>query len=115
MWARVSWKEATKLDLPEPVATLTLGQYAAQRRPERRSMPGLHPSVSLDGQQSLARQWRIPCQDVANRTRFLTVFVEQARVVLVGPPGETATFSAGQLIELSAALQQAADEAERQR
>lgn len=78
-------------------------------------MPGLHPSVSLDGQRTLAREWRIPCQDVANRTRFLTVFVEHARVVLVGPPGETATLSTGQLTELSAALQQAADEAERQR
>ncbi|HWE88319.1 MAG TPA: hypothetical protein VG317_02495 [Pseudonocardiaceae bacterium] len=52
---------------------------------------------------------------MANRSRYVTLFVEHGRVVLVGPPGETATFSAGQLIELSTALRQAADEAERQR
>ena len=60
-----------------------------------------------------ARQWRIRCQDVANRERFITLFVEHGRVVLVGPPGESAVLSPGQLNQLRAALQEAADEAER--
>jgi hypothetical protein len=34
-------------------------------------------------------------------------------VVLVGPPGESAVLSPGQLNQLRAALQEAADEAER--
>ena len=59
------------------------------------------------------RQWRVRCQDVANRERFLTVFVEHGNVVLVGPPGEAAVLSHGQLSQLRTALQEAADEAER--
>jgi hypothetical protein len=65
------------------------------------------------GEQRRARQWRIRCQDVANRERFLTLFVEHGRVVLVGPPGESAVLTAGQLGQLRTALQEAADEAER--
>jgi hypothetical protein len=50
---------------------------------------------------------------VANRDRFLTLFVEHGRIVLVGPPGESAVLTPGQLGQLRAALQEAADEAER--
>lgn len=60
-----------------------------------------------------SRQWRIRCQDVANRERFLTLFVEHGKVVLVGPPGESAVLTPAQLGQLRAALQEAADEAER--
>jgi hypothetical protein len=65
------------------------------------------------GTRGRPRQWRIRCQDVANRERFLTLFVEHGRVVLVGPPGESAVLTAGQLGQLRVAPQEAADEAER--
>ena len=67
----------------------------------------------VDEHPARSRQWRIRCQDVANRERFLTLFVEHGRVVLVGPPGESAVLTAGQLGQLRTALQEAADEAER--
>lgn len=51
--------------------------------------------------------WRVRCGDVINRDRCLTVLVEEGDVVLVGPPGETARLSAGQLGELRAALNEA--------
>lgn len=57
--------------------------------------------------------WRINCGDVINRERCLTVLVERNRVVLVGPPGETAVLDAGQLGQLRAALREAAEQAER--
>jgi hypothetical protein len=103
------------LDLPEPVANVALRDVALAGRTTRRFDTALGARVNLDGGPADSPQWRIPCQDVANRSRYVTLFVEHGRVVLVGPPGETATFSAGQLIELSTALRQAADEAERQR
>jgi hypothetical protein len=75
---------------------------------------GVDMGVDEQGQRGQrARQWRIRCQDVANRERFITLFVEHGRVVLVGPPGESAVLSPGQLNQLRAALQEAADEAER--
>jgi hypothetical protein len=57
--------------------------------------------------------WRINCGDVVNRERCLTVLVERNRVVLVGPPGETAVLNAGQLGQLRTALREAAEQAER--
>ncbi|MCP2260572.1 hypothetical protein LX15_004290 [Streptoalloteichus tenebrarius] len=59
------------------------------------------------------RRWRIGCRDVANRECHLTVLVDRDRVVLVGPPGETAVLSAGQLGRLRAALREAAEQAGR--
>ena len=59
------------------------------------------------------RWWRIRCRDVVNRDRCLTVLVDRGTVVVVGPPGETAVLSAGQLGQLRAALREAADQAER--
>ncbi|HEY2698774.1 MAG TPA: hypothetical protein VGJ45_25170 [Pseudonocardiaceae bacterium] len=43
----------------------------------------------------------------------MTVLVEHGRVVLVGPPGETAVLTSGQLNQLRAVLHEAAEEAER--
>lgn len=57
--------------------------------------------------------WRVQCGDVIDRERCLTVFIENNEVVLVGPPGETARLSAGQLGQLRAALNEAAKQAER--
>ncbi len=57
--------------------------------------------------------WRVRCSDVVDRERCLTVLVDRGRVVLVGPPGETAVLSADQLVQLRAALREAAEQAER--
>lgn len=56
--------------------------------------------------------WRVSCRDVVNRDRFLTVLIDRDRVVLVGPPGETAVLSPVQVGQLSDALRQAATQAE---
>jgi hypothetical protein len=67
----------------------------------------------LEGTFAGRRVWRVSCGDVINRERCLTVLVERNRVVLVGPPGETAVLTAGQLGQLRAALREAAEQAER--
>ncbi|GAA3435585.1 hypothetical protein [Kutzneria kofuensis] len=64
---------------------------------------------ALDGR----RAWQVHCSDVVNRERHLTVVVDKGRVVLMGPPGETAVLSAGQLGQLRTVLREAADQAER--
>ena len=78
-----------------------------------RSDPAFGVDTGVDEPMTRTRQWRIRCQDVANRERFITLFVEHGRVVLVGPPGESAVLSPAQLGQLRTALQEAADEAER--
>ncbi|MEU5691063.1 hypothetical protein [Actinosynnema sp. NPDC020468] len=74
-------------------------------------------STDLDsgwrGSTGQRRSWRIRCSDVVDRERCLTVLVDRGRVVLVGPPGETAVLSADQLVQLRAALREAAEQAER--
>ncbi|GAB3573601.1 hypothetical protein GCM10027445_33030 [Amycolatopsis endophytica] len=57
--------------------------------------------------------WRVQCGDMINRDRCVTVLVQDDQVVLVGPPGETARLTAGQLGQLQAALNEAAKLAER--
>lgn len=57
--------------------------------------------------------WRVQCGDLISRERCVTVFVEDDEVVLVGPPGETARLTKGQLGQLRAALNEAAELAER--
>jgi hypothetical protein len=57
--------------------------------------------------------WQISCQDVVDRERSLTVLVKDDRVLVVGPPGETAVLSAGQLGQLATALRLAAQQTER--
>lgn len=69
--------------------------------------------IELRGSALGRKVWRINCGDVVNRERCLTVLVERNRVVLVGPPGETAVLTAGQLGQLRAALREAAEQAER--
>jgi hypothetical protein len=109
------------VELLEPMATLADGSAVGQQRPQRRPELGRSESGSgvttvgagVGEQDGRGRQWRIRCQDVANRERFLTVLVEHGRVVLVGPPGETAVLTSGQLNQLRAVLHEAAEEAER--
>jgi hypothetical protein len=67
----------------------------------------------LAGSVAGRRVWRVSCGDVINRERSLTVLVERNQVVLVGPPGETAVLTTGQLGQLRAALREAAEQAER--
>lgn len=57
--------------------------------------------------------WRVQCGDLIDRERCLTVFVDDNEVVLVGPPGETARLTGGQLGQLRVALNEAAKLAER--
>jgi hypothetical protein len=84
-----------------------------------RTLPGLPADDVADHRGDLhgsalgRKVWRINCGDVVNRERCLTVLVERNRVVLVGPPGETAVLTAGQLSQLRAALREAAEQAER--
>ena len=47
--------------------------------------------------------------DLISRERCVTVYVDDDEVVLVGPPGETARLSVGQLGQLRAALNEAAE------
>jgi hypothetical protein len=69
--------------------------------------------TDLPGSTAGRKVWRVRCGDVINRERCLTVLVDHGRVVLVGPPGETAVLSAGQLGQLRSALREAAEQAER--
>jgi len=57
--------------------------------------------------------WRVQCGDLISRERCVTVFVDDNEVVLVGPPGETARLTGGQLGQLRTALNEAAKLAER--
>src|SRR5207245_2655464 len=45
--------------------------------------------------------WRVQCGDMINRERCVTVLVQDDQVVLVGPPGETARLTAGQLDQVA--------------
>ena len=81
-----------------------------------RKVPGIVSEGSpadMHGSALGRKVWRINCGDVVNRERCLTVLVERNRVVLVGPPGETAVLTAGQLSQLRTALREAAEQAER--
>lgn len=103
----------SSVDLAEPVGSTSGVSIAAPPRPALRPEPGFGVSMGVDGRPAGIRQWRVRCQDVANRERFVTLFVEHGRVVLVGPPGESAVLTPAQLTQLRTALQEAADEAER--
>jgi hypothetical protein len=70
---------------------------------------------TLHGSVAGRRVWRVSCGDVINRDRCLTVLVEKNKVVLVGPPGETAVLTTSQLGQLRTALREAAEQAERSR
>ncbi|SHE65036.1 hypothetical protein [Streptoalloteichus hindustanus] len=89
------------------------GSSTRWRRPERN--PRQRCSGETRGQRRPYRRhrWRIGCRDAANRQCHLTVLVDRDRVVLVGPPGETAVLSASQLRRLRDALREAAEQAGR--
>lgn len=81
--------------------------------PPRLEAEDADPRGELHGSALGRKVWRINCGDVVNRERCLTVLVERNRVVLVGPPGETAVLTSGQLGQLRTALREAAEQAER--
>lgn len=66
-----------------------------------------------DDAEQCADEWRIRCHDVVSRDRCLTVLVDKGRVLLVGPPGETAVLTNEQLSQLRNALEEAAVQVER--
>jgi len=70
------------------------------------------PSYAGHDQDGNRHWWRVSCRDVIDRERFLTVLIDRDRVVLVGPPGETAVLSTTQVGQLSDALREAAGRAE---
>lgn len=66
------------------------------------------PPAGREGDQ---HRWHIDCRDVVDRERSLTLLIDRDRVVLVGPPGETAVLSPVQVRQLSVALGEAAHQA----
>jgi len=70
----------------------------------------LPPYIGRD-REGNGQWWRISCRDVINRERYLTVLIDRDRVVLVGPPGETALLSLNQASQLRDALREASDRA----
>lgn len=95
----------------DPVEPAGASLATAPERPTRHS--AFDVDTGVDELPARSRHWRIRCQDVTDRERFLTLFVEHGRVVLVGPPGESAVLTPGQLGQLRTALQEAAEQAER--
>ncbi len=91
----------------------TAASATPRRVPGIVSESSVEPREDLHGSALGRKVWRINCGDVVNRERCLTVLVERNRVVLVGPPGETAVLTAGQLNQLQIALREAAEQAER--
>jgi hypothetical protein len=94
-----------------------VGATAAETEPAAPASAEVSPALrvlsgGINGSVRGRRVWRISCGDVINRERCLTVLVEGNKVVLVGPPGETAVLNPGQLGQLRAALQEAAEQAE---
>ncbi|WP_157736546.1 hypothetical protein [Actinoalloteichus hoggarensis] len=53
--------------------------------------------------------WLVDCRDVANRACVITVLVDHGRVVLLGPPGETAVLTAAEVGRLRTVLHEAAE------
>ncbi|PXY34854.1 hypothetical protein DI005_17010 [Prauserella sp. PE36] len=110
----------------EFVHSITAGRAATGTTPVHRSPVGekarqpLSSASTADPRAAAVRRyeggqlvWRVQCGDLISRERCLTVFVDDDEVVLVGPPGETARLTAGQLGQLRAALNEAAKLAER--
>jgi hypothetical protein len=78
------------------------------------SVPGRPSGTTAIAERVANRlEWRIRCNDALDRERCLTVVVDNGQVLVVGPPGETAVLSPGQLGQFRTALLEAAEQAER--
>lgn len=101
---------ATRAGHPRPVP----GREALRSAP-RTTMPAVADPRAAQVRRYESGQlvWRVQCGDMINRERCVTVLVQDNQVVLVGPPGETARLTAGQLGQLRAALNEAAKLTER--
>jgi hypothetical protein len=93
--------------------TVSAGSRGSERptrrtiTPPSRTTPPYHDSGRrYEGGQVV---WRVQCGDLISRERCVTVYVDDDEVVLVGPPGETARLSVGQLGQLRAALNETAE------
>jgi hypothetical protein len=99
-----------------PTARATAQAHArGMRTPARSVMPTVTDPRASQARRYESGQlvWRVQCGDMINRERCVTVLVQDDQVVLVGPPGETARLTAGQLGQLRAALNEAAKLTER--
>ena len=102
-----------------PAARVTAQAMRAPVRPSGLAARSAVPAVTDPRAAQVRRYeggqlvWRVQCGDMINRERCVTVLVQDDQVVLVGPPGETARLTAGQLGQLRAALNEAAKLTER--
>lgn len=62
---------------------------------------------------SVRKDWVVSCEDATGRRREMIVFADEAGVVVVAPPGETALLSALEVGRLRSALLDAVTEAAR--
>ena len=63
---------------------------------------------------SAHKDYLITCSDVIGRRRDIVVFAERGRVVMIGPPGETAVLEPLEVGRLCAALRDAIADAAKQ-
>lgn len=94
---------------------LTASRQIPSSRPGGPSYPGVsEPLISEARRYERGRLvWRVPCGDVIDRERCVTLFVENNQIVMVSPAGEAARMTPEQLIQLKTALNEAAKMAER--
>lgn len=113
--------ELNAVEFVDPVSATRPGypRPAPVRGAERPAALGTLPAMADPRAAQVRRYeggqlvWRVQCGDMINRERCVTVLVQDNQVVLVGPPGETARLTAGQLGQLRAALNEAAKLTER--
>lgn len=108
------------MELLDSLASRHIGAVANPARPARRPLPPTTHRNTANTESDVMREvengqtvWRISCGDMINRDRCVTVFADNGEVVVVGPPGETARLTNGQVGQLRAALNEAAKLAER--
>lgn len=104
------------VDLLEPTL---LGSAGRAQRGEAEPAPRRTGATSQVAERPVVErvanrlEWRIRCNDALDRERCLTVVVDNGQVLVVGPPGEAAVLSPGQLGQFRTALLEAAERAER--